>query len=201
MLLIVTGTQLSTQVNCTGRMQFLERDVWCLARTSHASTVPLKFDCHGWTVPLYCVAPREILTMSSVSRVINRGETFDEGSIPNKWRWEWMEKSVKVGNCDQRLSSCFRKIDTPGFVRCIVCKPQKEFSYANRGITALIQHAESKKHVDASSASDSKVKQTALPGKLLQFNFFFFYVYWLPWARHCLPKKYVDLTFCRAALC
>ena len=59
--------------------------------------------------------------MSSVAKVVNRGDVFEEIGIQNKWKWEWLSKVVKVGETDEHIGTHFRKIDVRGTARCLVC--------------------------------------------------------------------------------
>ena len=100
--------------------------------------------------------------MSCLSRTVNRvsGEAVEDGDIPNKWKWEWVSREVKVGESKQRIGDHFRKVDSEGrMARCITCN--KELSYAKRGITALVDHVNGKKHIDAMNANKGN---TTIPG-------------------------------------
>ena len=55
--------------------------------------------------------------MSSVAKVVNRGDIFEEIGIQNKWKWEWLSKVVKVGETDERIGTHFCQIL---FQRCCI---------------------------------------------------------------------------------
>ena len=60
--------------------------------------------------------------MSSVAKVVNHGDVFEETGIQNKWKWEWLSKVVKVGETDECIGTHFRKIDVRGTARLSVPK-------------------------------------------------------------------------------
>ena len=41
--------------------------------------------------------------MSSVAKVVNRGDIFEKIGIQNKWKWEWLPGVVKVGETDEHI--------------------------------------------------------------------------------------------------
>jgi hypothetical protein len=53
---------------------------------------------------LHCV-----VSMSSVAKIINRNESFDDDDVPNKWKWEWLSKTVTIGDVKERVGEHFRK--------------------------------------------------------------------------------------------
>ena len=73
--------------------------------------------------------------MSSVVRIINRGEEFDDSACTNKWRWEWISATTELHifdeNREERLGARFRNLNTNGTARCIVC--DKDVFYRKRG--------------------------------------------------------------------
>ena len=95
----------------------------------------------------------------TMSRIVNRGEFFDDSNVPNKWKWEWLSKSVQVGEQEQRIGQHMRKIDVAGTARCLVCT--KEVAYGKRGIIALTEHVATKRHQDTFRALQAT---TTLPG-------------------------------------
>ena len=48
-----------------------------------------------------------VVSMSSVAKIINRNESFDDDDVPNKW--EWLSKTVTVGDVKERVGEHFRK--------------------------------------------------------------------------------------------
>ena len=56
-----------------------------------------------------------------MSKIVNRGELFNDSSVPNKWKWEWLSKSVQVGEQEQCIGEHMRKIDVAGTARSLVC--------------------------------------------------------------------------------
>ena len=69
--------------------------------------------------------------MSSVTKVVNRGDVFEELGIQNRWKWEWLSKVVEVGETDEHIGTRFHKI-VHGAARCLVCS--KDVAYGYRGI-------------------------------------------------------------------
>ncbi len=80
--------------------------------------------------------------MAAVARIVNRGDAFDDSKCANKWRWEWLSASTDT---NKRLGDRFRKVNTNGVARCIVCN--KDVSYANRGVATLLDHLRNLKYL------------------------------------------------------
>ena len=55
--------------------------------------------------------------MSSVAKVVNRVDVFEDIGIQNKW--EWFSKLVKVGETDQRIGTHFHKIALNSKMPCL----------------------------------------------------------------------------------
>ena len=67
--------------------------------------------------------------MSSMAKIVNRGDVFEEIVLQNKWKWEWLSKVVKVGETDERIGTHFRKI-VHGTARYLICS--RDVAYGNR---------------------------------------------------------------------
>ena len=104
--------------------------------------------------------------MSLLQQILQRGDgslgEIDDG-VPNKFRWEWLEKTVSVNvkkdhpkvkwTSDQPLEmclkDCIRKIKQPGKAICTVCyKTDSDvIRYGNGGVNVIKQHLSTKGHV------------------------------------------------------
>ena len=99
----------------------------------------------------------EILHRDDQNNVVDQ---VDEG-IPNKWKWEWLQKIVSIDvknsypslqwKSQEPLSVCLkdsiRKINVPGQAICLVCN-KKSVKYGTNGVSALIKHVTCKSHVE-----------------------------------------------------
>ena len=87
----------------------------------------------------------------------DENEVFSE-SVANKWNWSWLDCKVLVDiksilpNSEwvnppvlTDLRDYFRKIDTPGLAKCILC--EEKINYGSAGKKALHNHLKTKKHV------------------------------------------------------
>ena len=98
----------------------------------------------------------EILHRDDQNNVVDQ---VDEG-IPNKWKWEWLQKIVSIDvknsypslqwKSQEPLSVCLkdsiRKINVPGQAICLVCN-KKSVKYGTNGVSALIKHVTCKRCV------------------------------------------------------
>lgn len=65
---------------------------------------------------------------------------IDKG-VRNKWNWQWLEEKDADGHF---LSEYIRKVDRPGYAKCIICKC--ELQYGKGGKKDVVGHASKKKH-------------------------------------------------------
>ena len=84
-------------------------------------------------------------------------ENVDEG-VANKWRWQWVEKTVdvdlskypKITRSDTIricLKDCIRKIDQCGKAICFLCRKADPMKYETNGVATLAKHVQSFGHV------------------------------------------------------
>ena len=80
-------------------------------------------------------------------------ENVDEG-VANKWRWQWVEKTVdvdlskylKITRSDIIticLKDCIRKIDQCGKAFCLLCRKADPMKYETNGVATLMKHVHS----------------------------------------------------------
>ena len=99
-----------------------------------------------------------------MAKVVNREESDGrlqeiDGGIKNKFRWNWLERSVSITYRNQKstietssflLGKFIRKVDKPGLALCVTC--DKLINYGSKGASALDEHcSKSKKHADKMS--------------------------------------------------
>ena len=82
-------------------------------------------------------------------------ENVDEG-VANKWRWQWVEKTVdvdlskypKITRADTIcLKDCIRQIDQCGKAICLLCRKADPVKYGNNAVATLTKHVQSFGHV------------------------------------------------------
>ena len=84
-------------------------------------------------------------------------ENVDEG-VANKWRWQWVEKTVdvdlskypKIRGQDAVticLKDCIRKIDQCGKTICLLGRKTNPMKYGTNGEATLTKHVQSFGHV------------------------------------------------------
>ncbi|KAG1679720.1 hypothetical protein GQR58_012860 [Nymphon striatum] len=86
-------------------------------------------------------------------RIIERSETGNVREIDklakNKFRWDWLERTVKVQidgkTVSTTLGEFFRKVDVSGRAICILCSDL--INYGNKGWKPLENHVGTKKHI------------------------------------------------------
>ena len=121
-----------------------------------------------WVIPTWAVCIFLTVNMAT-ARVVNRGETFDNSSVKNKWRWEWSEKSVKIRSSPdefEQVGQHIRKINVAGSARCVLCSADSV--YTKRGCVALNEHLLTKKHRERCAALQNN---TGLPDKVITYGF------------------------------
>ena len=74
---------------------------------------------------------------------------IDKG-IKNRWNWKWMEEKDSNGVF---LSDYVRKINKPGYARCIICHCDIRYGAGGKG--DLMSHSKKKKHIE-----NVKIKKT-----------------------------------------
>ena len=115
--------------------------------------------------------------MSILQRYGNEDETKlqeVEKTVSNKWRWDWLEKTVVVdpGKICPKLNwkkgpltliakDTFRKVDLAGKAICTVCQADGYVTYGSSGVKILVDHMKTKKHV---SRVAMELENTRLPG-------------------------------------
>ena len=72
-----------------------------------------------------------------------------DNSVINKWCWSWMEHEHD-GLC---LNSFMRKLNKPGLALCLWC--DKEVNYAGKGLSSLVQHADTLHHKKSKKLRDT----------------------------------------------
>ena len=96
---------------------------------------------------------RQVLQRSNQSNI----DEIDKG-LSNKWRWDWIEKTVSIDVKKAHphitrnkteplmitLKDCIRKIKEPGKAICIICSKSDCIRYAAKGLGALKQHVKGK---------------------------------------------------------
>ena len=78
----------------------------------------------------------------------------------NKWRWDWLEKSIVVdpakilpksdwskGSLTLLVKDYIRKVDIPGKASCTLCENNGYIKYGSTGVKAILDHLKAKKHV------------------------------------------------------
>ena len=84
-------------------------------------------------------------------------ENVDVG-VANKWRWQWVEKTVdvdlskypKITRSDTITicsKDCIRKIDQCGKAICLLCRMADPMKYGTNGVATLTKHVQSFGHV------------------------------------------------------
>ena len=90
-------------------------------------------------------------------KIVSRGESFNDSSVKNKWRWEWTEAT----HDDEKVSKHIRKLTKAGHALCLVC--DSELNYGSRGRVVFekhllsVQHKKAVKGIDGSSTLSGKI--------------------------------------------
>ena len=82
---------------------------------------------------------------------------FDDSSVLNRWKWDWVNKEVD----GERVGEFLRKLTQTGRAYCCLCR--QELAYGNRGVTALTDHI--KGHVHSENLK-SRTNNTTLQGMI-----------------------------------
>ena len=104
--------------------------------------------------------------MSAFTQIVQRGTKFDDGSVNNKWRWEWLSKEVELTGpsgekINQRIGIMYvRKASFPGKAVWILCN--KEMQYGKRGLVCIVDHIKTGTHTSKSFTECGN--QATLPG-------------------------------------
>ena len=132
---------------------FFSRGVKLIFRRSEATYLPqhrfriLLCACAVAPLPLWLQA--QSVNMASMSRIVQRGESFDESCVANPWNWNWVSATIEVECGDavktERVGTRFRKLTLAGHAWCIVC--DKQLSYGSRGLATLTEHLGRKSHL------------------------------------------------------
>ena len=124
---------------------FFSLGVKLIFRRSEATYLPqhrfrfLLCACAVAPLPLWLQA--QSVNMSSMSRIVQRGESFDESGVANPWNWNWANATtcieVECGDAvkTERVGTRFRKLTLAGHTWCIVC--DKQLSYGSRGLATF----------------------------------------------------------------
>ena len=111
--------------------------------------------------------------------IVERSEKeldYDDSTVTNKWRWDWLEKRVTFnplekfrklqswngGDVTMNVIDHIRKLTTSGLARCISCNC--DIAYSERGVHTLLNHLQTYKHF---VAVNSLKKNQSLRGALL----------------------------------
>ena len=72
---------------------------------------------------------------------------YDDSSVTNKWKWEWMDKVVtQEGGASERAGIFVRKVLTAGHAHCILCR--SKIVYGSRGVIAITDHLKCRDHIN-----------------------------------------------------
>ena len=95
---------------------FFSRGVKLIFRRSEATYLPqhrfrfLLCACAVAPLPLWLQA--QSVNMSSMSRIVQRGKSFDESGVANPWNWNWVNATIEVECGDavktERVGTRFR---------------------------------------------------------------------------------------------
>ena len=148
---------------------FFSRGVKLIFRRSEATYLPqhrfrfLLCACAVAPLPLWLQA--QSVNMSSMSRIVQRGESFDESGFANPWNWNWVNATIEVECGDavktERVGTRFRKLTLAGHAWCIVTVCDKQLSYGSRGLATLTERLGRKSHLKNCSSVQSNQR---LPG-------------------------------------
>ena len=148
---------------------FFSRGVKLIFHWSEATYLPqhrfwfLLCACAVALLPLWLQA--QSVNMSSMSQIVQRGESFDESGVANPWNLNWVNATIEVECGDavktERVGTRFRKLTLAGHAWCIVC--DKQLSYGSRGLATFTEHLGCKSHLKNCSSVQSNQR---LPGRL-----------------------------------
>ena len=93
--------------------------------------------------------------------IVERSEKeldYDDSTVTNKWRWDWLEKRVTFnplekfrklqswngGDVTMNVIDHIRKLTTSGLAMCISC--DCDIAYSERDVRTLLNHLQTNKH-------------------------------------------------------
>ena len=80
--------------------------------------------------------------MASCGDVVMRkkdDDNYDDSSVTNKWKWEWMDRIVQQeGGAIERAGTFVRKVLTAGHAHCILCRSKIVMDHAASSLLPTI---------------------------------------------------------------
>ena len=116
-------------------------------------------DCgeHAQTLQSFRSHALEFFDLAMAKRISKDNEAAVkeiDKSVSNKFRWDWLDKTVKLTiksgkdseEVIEKIGDFIVKINVPGKAQCLYCNDV--ITYGSRGRCSFVEHASKKKHLE-----------------------------------------------------